>query len=152
MGGKHGASRFRNYRAITDVILRSFIDAGFVLSENMGYEAIGDGLIAHRGEIQCQGGIVLEVEKVLTILDGTGDNALVQTTYRSYHAYARGKGNIVRYCSGHDHRPYDHVHRYDAPATWNEILPVQELWTEDEIPTLSDVLDELRDFYYTHEL
>ena len=100
--------------------------------------------------IRCLGGIRVAVEKKLKILNGQGANALVQTSEYHYNAFVRDQGNLFRYDSPHGHRPYHHVHRFDFLKTWSQ-TGVQELRTENEIPTLSDVLDEVCEMYYGHE-
>src|SRR5206468_7852168 len=71
-----------------------------------------------------------------------------------YHAQADGRGPLFRYCSPHGsgHRPCHHVHRYDIFDTWAELFPVEEIWDGNAVPTLSDVIEEVRDkVYYCYE-
>lgn len=150
MGTKHGPTRLQTYQRIHDRRMEGFLREGFVLSEDLRFEEIGDGLIGLNGSVRCLGGIVLEVEKVLTVRKGKGPTALVQTTEYRYHAYVTGKGSLLRYCSPHpEHRPYHHVHRFDLFGTWAE-TQVLELRSEKDIPTLSEVIEELEALYYEY--
>lgn len=153
MGTKHGPNRFASYQEVHTKRMQDFLREGFVLSEDLHFVEIGGRKLALEGTITCQGGIVVEVEeveKVLKIISGDGANAMVQTVQYRYHAYAQDRGNILRYDSPHSHRPYHHVHRHDICGTWTETA-IDELRTEDDIPTLSEVLDELREIYYANE-
>ena len=74
-------------------------------------------------------------------------NAWVQTRSFRYHAWVRGSHNILRYESAHEHhRERAHKHVYDTFGYGGE-TDVIELPTEDEIPTLGDVLSELRGWH-----
>jgi hypothetical protein len=149
VGTKHGPNRFENFRRTNDKQLRRLLHDGFALSEDLLFEAVGKRRITQRGSIRCRGDIVLEVDKILTILSGHGANAMVQTTEYHYNAYVQARGNLLRYCSPHPHRPYHHVHHFDFFRTWSETA-VFELRTERERPTLAQVVDELAALYYEH--
>jgi hypothetical protein len=151
VGTKHGPNRRANYERVHDTVIQQFLRGGFVLSEDLRFEEVaGRGYLVLRGEVRCSGGIVLEVEKRIKILDGDGPYAMVQTVQYRYHAYSSGRGNLFRYCGPHDDRPYHHVHRYDVFNTWSE-ASIEEITDEDEIPTLGEVLGELREMYYSSD-
>ena len=147
MPGKHGSNRFENYQSVHQKRMQDFLLEGFVLEEDLRFQAIGRRSIVLYGSIRCLGGIVLEVEKELQVLDGAGPTARVQTRTYRYHAWLPARHNILRYDSPHAHRPYHHVHRFDALGTGREVS-IDPIEDEAAIPTLSEVLDELRDWFY----
>jgi hypothetical protein len=148
MPGKHGPNRFDNYEHVHRKVMDGFLRDGFVLAEDLRFEDLGDGQITLTGTITCVGDILVEVEKALVVVDGTGATARVQTRYYRYHATHSGNGAILRY-ENSDHRDCDHVHRYDTPGTGVE-CSVTEITCEDDRPTLGEVLEELRQWYYKH--
>jgi hypothetical protein len=128
-----------------------FLLEGFVLEEDLRFEDLGDRIITITGTIRCLGGIVVEVEKALTVLDGEGPSATVQTFLYRYHAWIANQRNILRYENTDEHRNFiDHVHRYDTLGDGREVS-VEEILEEKNIPTLADVLSELRDWYYAND-
>lgn len=126
--------------------MQRYLREGFVLTENLRFEHLGNGFVALVGTIDCLGGVVLEVEKLLRVLDGEGADALVQTQRYTYHAHVAGLGNILRYDSPHpDHNKFHHVHRYPFPADGaDEVIELN--W--EQVPTLGEVIEELREWVY----
>lgn len=127
-----------------------FVAEGFITSHTIGFAAAANGYIAIAGEIRCLGGLTITVDKTLAVLDGEGPGAMVHTTAFSYHVQADGRGPVLRYCGPHTHRPHNHVHRFDYLATWDEVqvVPIPEI---NDVPTLSDVLEEVRDLYWSND-
>jgi hypothetical protein len=132
--------------------MQDFVDEGFVRSHTVAFGEPRDGQITIAGEIKCEGGIAIQVDKTLLILDGEGDAATVRTVDYRYHAYVEGRGSLFRYCSPHGdgHRPYHHVHRFEIP-TLAAIVPVEEIRDGNAVPTLGDVLEEARDLKYSFD-
>jgi hypothetical protein len=126
-----------------------FMDEGFVTSHTLEFGKSELGYITLAGEVRCLGPITIQVDKRLKILRGAGPTATVRTVEYSYHAQADGRGPLFRYCSPHD-RSYHHVHRFDVFDSWGA-FPVQEIRYGNDIPTLSEVIEEARDIYYDHE-
>lgn len=127
--------------------MQRFLREEFILSEDLIFSASGDGYLSISGTIKCKGGIEVLVAKILKILSGSGHRSLVQTIEYSYNAYVAGQGNILRYNSPHDdHNQFHHVHRFDFFGGGDET--VEEIKTEEDRPTLSDVLEELRNWYW----
>jgi hypothetical protein len=147
-GGKHGPNTFANYQDVHNRRMQDFVDEGFVISHNVRFGKPTGGYITLEGDIHVKGGITVEVQKKLKILSGKGPNAMVKTSEYSYHVYANGRGNLFRY-ENCDHRHHHHVHWYDFLRTWGPTR-VDEL-QENEVPTLSEVLDAVRDIYYENE-
>ena len=87
--------------------MQRFLRDGFVRSENLFFDDLGNGLIELGGEVECVGDIYIDVQKTLEIVSGDGANATVQTINYSYNAYLKGVGNILRYDSPHDHNGVD---------------------------------------------
>ena len=72
---------------------------------------------------------------------------MVQTVAYSYNAALNGRGVILRYDSPHVHHNHlHHVHRYDVLKgdSTGRLEPVDQ----DEWPTLGEVVEELRVWYY----
>ncbi len=124
-----------------------FVDSGFILEDTLVVSSIGAGLILIKGSIRCLGGIRLDVEKVLKVVEGDGANAMVQTTTYNYNA-SISLGNVLRYDSPHnDHNEYHHVHRYDVFAGDQDGTTTEAIW-----PSLGDVITELQNWYCEHYL
>jgi hypothetical protein len=149
-GGKHGPNRLSSYREIHETVMQQFLRGGFVRSENLSFNDLGDGFIEMEGVIECDGGIYIEVRKRIEILDGDGADALVQTVDYSYNAAIRGVGNILRYDSPHpDHNREHHVHRFDVFAGVERRPPIFIL-DESARPTLGEVIEEVQAWYYAN--
>ena len=90
----------------------------------------------------------IEVSKRLTMQQSDSADPLVRTVAYSYSAILGKRGPIFRYDSPHpDHNRFHHVHRYalldgDVRGTMSPITP------ETDWPTLGEVMQELRDWYY----
>ena len=127
--------------------MEQWLHNGFVLADNLVFIAIGN-LIYLNGTIDCLGGIRLQVEKEIAILEESGSEALVQTASYSYHAYLPSVGNILRYDSPHaTHNQEHHVHRYDV-LHGDKKGELTFLLSEDERPTLGEVIKEEEQWYY----
>lgn len=147
--GKHGPNRLANYREVHDKAIRDLENRGFLLLDGLGWNAEGDAFLTIAGALECAGEIRVEVSKQIQILEGAGSAALVQTVAYSYNAVLDSVGNILRYDSPHPtHNRYHHVHRY-AVLAGDKDGTITEL-TEDEWPTLTQVVDELAEWYYAN--
>lgn len=122
---------------------------GFVGEDTLVLESIGAGLLVMFGEIACMGGIVVRVEKYLEVLEGEGLDASVRTVEYKYNAFIRGRNNVLRYDNSHsypDHADAHHRHEYDWKSGKQ---PESATWVgEHRWPTLNDVLEELRRWYW----
>jgi len=149
--GKHGPNpRFASYKATHDTVMQDFREDGFIVSDDISFLRVSDDLIVVEGAIHCLGQIRLFVRKHLRLTKAKDVNSPVQTVEYNYHAVLSGRGNILRYESPDDaHRPHHHVHRYDLFAT-PRTETVEELYDEEERPTLGQVIKELRAWYYAH--
>lgn len=147
--GKHAANRLRDYAEIHRTILYRYAQGDFVLEvRGLDLEPM-EGHIAIVGEIRCLGGIVIEVRKRLIILTDSGADSLVRTQHYRYHARLANGATILRYEASHPHRLYHHVHRHDPFREGNpgQVEPIHD---EEDIPHLSEVIDEVRQFDYAH--
>lgn len=129
--------------------MEEFLRRGdFVVVQNLAFEEIGGGYISLAGTITCVNGIYIDVRKNLRVWGGEGANALVQTESYSYSGVIAGLGNLVRYDSPHPtHNQEHHVHRFD-PLGGDTEGTVTFLHSEDERPTLGEVITEVSDWYY----
>jgi hypothetical protein len=148
MGNRHAPHRFEDYQRVHDSNMEMLMAEGFVLDQDLRFQPLGNQQIALTGVVRCQGQITVLVEKVLAVRDGTGSSALVQTTAYRYHALIPGVGNILRY-ENNDHHRFDHVHRYD-PIAGDRKGTFQRIESKNDVPTLGEVLRELRDWYEEH--
>jgi len=81
---------------------------GFVLAEDLRFSALGTGLIELA--VECIGGLVRQVNKLIRVISGSGPKATVQAAAYSYHAWIRGGSTVFRYDSPHDdHNRFHHV-------------------------------------------
>lgn len=145
MPGKHGPNRLANYLQVHGAAMARFVDEGFVVEDRCQFEFL-PGRILLSGAILCLDGIVLVVEKEITVLAGEGMTSRVQTSRFRYHAWIRGEHNILRYESAHEHRPVSHKHVYNTFGDGLE-SEVIDLTREDDVPTLGDVLRELQGWH-----
>ena len=113
--------------------------------------AIKRRFILLEGRLRCKHGLFIDVLKYLEVR-ATPSRILVRTDRYRYHAGVEGPANrpIFRYDNSDTktgHADAHHKHRFD-PTTWQEIKP--PLWIgEDGWPHLSDVVEELRDWWET---
>ena len=99
------------------------------------------------GEIACLGNIVIGVQKILLVLDGQGDDALVQTVYYAYNASVRGYGNIFRYDNNEHYSEHpDAHHRHDFNWRTGAQRNNSPRWTG-EWPTLGEFIEKVADWY-----
>ena len=125
--------------------MRHAVLGGFVLQDGVTFGPFGDGFFKMSGTIECVGPIIIEVEKLLAVVDPKIPT--VQTCAYSYNAALRGVGNIVRYDSPHPtHHCYHHAHRY-AILTGDRDGTV-EIIEDDGWPTIGDLIGELETWYY----
>mgnify|MGYP006379102709 CR=1 FL=1 len=66
---------------------------------------------------------------------------IARTIEYRYHAKFQNGGNILRYCSPHDHRPYHHKHIYSQNVKTTVTIP------DDTWPHFSEFLDEIINTY-----
>lgn len=125
---------------------------GFVGDDTLSFDPRAESEIVLAGEIACLGRIVVDVFKVLEVLEGEGADAMVQTLFYSYNVFLRGGNNILRYDNLHprkDHPDDHHKHTYDWKT--GEQLPDSPVWIgAEEWPTLGEVLREAQSWYYEH--
>jgi hypothetical protein len=128
--------------------MASLSDGGFVVEDQTDF-SFGPDVVLLTGQIVCLSGITVDVLKIIGVRSGKGANAVVQTDLFRYQAWVRGENGIFRYCSAHNHRPYAHKHVYDTFDRTIEPACL-ELRTEDEVPTLLEVIEELQGWHYAN--
>jgi hypothetical protein len=145
MGDRHGPNKLTKYIRVHEAHMQSRIASGFVVHDGVEFAAFGKGYYILVGPVVCVGEIVLEVKKILAVVDGKGADERVETVWYSYNAKLAGRGNILRYDSAAGHRPSDHVHRFDV-LNGDDEGSVEDIPPR-EWPTIGKVLDELEEWY-----
>lgn len=148
MPGKHGPNRLANYLSVHESWMTALLSEGFVIEDQCNFTFL-PSLILLQGAIVCLDGLTLEVEKEIAILEGRGLTALVQTRRFRYHAWIRGRHNVFRYESAHEHRPHAYKHVYDPFRNGSE-TEIIDLTEESLIPTLGEVIRELQRWHEEH--
>lgn len=128
--------------------MTALIDDGFVVEDRSAFTFLPSRILLE-GAIVCLDSITLEVVKEIGIISGSGMSGRVQTRSFRYHAWVRGAHNILRYESAHEHRRYAHKHEYATFGNGLETALI-ELFDEEEVPTLGEVLRELQDWHRDH--
>ncbi|HYN82322.1 MAG TPA: hypothetical protein VES88_12530 [Gemmatimonadaceae bacterium] len=127
--------------------MTALLSEGFVIEDQCNFTFL-PSVILLQGTIVCLDGLTLEVEKDC-YTRGRGLTALVQTRRFRYHAWIRGRHNVFRYESAHEHRPHAHKHVYASFGNGTEI-EVIDLTNERLIPTLGEVIRELQSWHAKH--
>ena len=149
MAGKHGPNRLSSYVEIHDTVMMHLHRAGFVLSNDLVFTPLHNSILLE-GKVECLGGLVVDVRKILNILGGEGAEALVQTAHYSYNVSLRGVGNVFRYDGPHvTHNRQHHVHRYDVLSGDHDGV-VHFFESHEDVPTLGEVIDEAVNWYFQH--
>ena len=103
---KHAPARFRSYLRAHDNNMEDLRRGGFVGDDTLSFDARAGGELVLAGEIACLGHIVVDVFKVLEVLEGAGADAMVQTLFYSYNVFVRGGNNIIRYDNLHPRKDH----------------------------------------------
>lgn len=129
------------------------IDAGFVVHDGLAEEWLDSNTLVISGRIECQHGLFVEVKKFLAVENLASGERQAQTVKYTYHAGVSGKQDrgIFQYDNYHAYRREGHAdehhkHVWD-PATWRKQSPPEWIG-RDRWPHLSDVIDELQDWWY----
>lgn len=155
IGIKHQPSRFGRYQEVHNTVISQFQARSFVGPETLVFDPAAYGILL-KGEIGCRGNIVVNVDKFIEILDGSGETAIVQTRWYSYNVFVRGYYNIFRYDNQdadylrQGHLDEHHKHHFDW-RIGRELHGSPEWIGADKWPTLGNVLEEVEDWYWTHQ-
>ena len=153
---RHGPTRFSTYRETHGRVMNQFRSRDFVSSETLKFFPYPD-CFRLKGEISCLGDILVTVDKLIDILSGQDDNAIVQTRWYTYNASVRGYSNILRYDNQDDdylrdgHHDAHHKHLFDW-RTGQEALGSPFWIGHQNWRTLGDVLQELENWYWQHRV
>ena len=146
-GDPHGWNALENYLLVHHRYLEIFRPY-FIVDDDLHYGFLAEDLFEIRGRVRCRDGLFVDVTKTLDV----NERNQVRTISYSYHAGIEGRESrsIFRYDNAHrytreGHRDEHHRHRFD-PMTWQEIEPPEWIGREGW-PHLSDVIDELRDWW-----
>jgi hypothetical protein len=144
----HGPARFRAYIRVHENRIEQLRASGFLLRETLVFTAL-PGTLTLEGEVVCKRGIVVRVYKTLEVLEGEGDDALVQTVRYAYNAHIAGHGTFLRVDNAHSHPGHpDAHHRHDGNWRTGEESVVwvgKEGW-----PTLGAFFAMVEDWYWEH--
>ncbi|ACB53126.1 unknown [Crocosphaera subtropica ATCC 51142] len=154
--GKHSPNHFRQYIEIHETIIDQFKVKDFIGDETLEFITMGFSynLI---GEIACRGNIVINVDKLIDVISGSGVNALLQTRWYAYNVFVRNRFNLFRYDNqddyflslGQEHKDEHHKHLFDWET--GEELPDSPIWVgEDSWPTLGEVIKETEQWYWSN--
>ncbi len=139
------------YTRAHDGHMGQWVAKGFVASDTLVWTTYA-GAITLKGELGCRGNIVIRVSKTLEVLDGEGQDALVQTVEYSYNASVRGHGTFLRVDNAHvhpGHRDAHHLHREDW-RTKAELPGSPEWIGVDGWPTLGGFIQMVDDWYWSN--
>jgi hypothetical protein len=146
-GDRHGWNSLDHYLTIHESILAGFSDF-FIHRLDLDTKLIDYRTVTIRGRIFCEGGIYLDVNKILAL----NERSQVRTIYYSYQACINLESSmrIFRYDNAHryvreGHPDAHHKHLFDQ-RTGRE-LPASPEWIGyDRWPTIGDVLSELHEW------
>lgn len=145
-GDPHSPNRLTSYLAIHVTAMRRHLDEGFILDNPLRLDPIGDGFYWMKGRVQCQGSLHLDIEKRLRGKRDAQSIEMVETIDYSYTAAIHRVGTLFRYDSPHEHRSCHHVHRYDVLSGDKGGNIIEH--TRGEWPSLSNVIEEFKNWYY----
>lgn len=158
MASNHDPRRLAEYLDIHETWMERLRRDHFIVDDDLALDAnIVDGApqILMKGRIRCAGNIFIDVRKTLRVIDGEGDDALVQTVAYTYHARVDGVGDLLRYCSPHaDHRKFHHKHTFDpfkgdaSSYSIDDEPGTCDATSDTNWPTLGEVLHEVRRWYF----
>ena len=141
---KHEWNSFENYRELHEKYLKTHpvVESHDVQIE--AYKVDGETFVVVHGTVRCRNGVVLEVEKYAECeARGSRSSRLwVRTFSFRYNVHIPGKCTVLRYDNGHgeDFDEY-HAHPYDKDV--GEAVKAGKQISRDEMPHLSEVLDEI---------
>ena len=140
--------------------MAEFYRSGFVGCDSLGYVVdTGTFEIQQSGEIGCLGEIVLNVKRILEIVDPGPDPtdptvAIVQTYYYAYNASVRNHDMFLRYDNAdHPAGPdwKDQHHRHDGDWRTGEHQNSPTWVGREKWPKLGDFISEVETWYWQHK-
>lgn len=149
--GRHGWNSLQGYFNAHVRRMADLENEGFLVRDGLAQHWGKGEFLVLEGRLRCKHGLFVDVLKYLNVRRYP-TRTLVRTNRYRYHAGVEGDANrpIFRYVNTDakpGHAGAHHKHRFD-PTTWREIEP--PLWIgEERWPHLSDVVDELRDWWET---
>lgn len=141
MAGRHEWNSLDNYRRVTEGVLEGHPFIEWPDVEIQGPLTTPDGgcFAVVAGLIQCVNGATIELTKYLAVRDGRKGLEVRTRTFR-YQGMYEGR-ELLRYDNSNGFESY-HVHR---TALNGMVIDDHTPITREQMPHLSDVLDELRD-------
>lgn len=131
--------------------MRQFRDGKFVSADTLKFKWLGAACLCLGGQIGCRGRIVIEVEKLLSVLDES-DNPEVQTETYSYHVSIQSSASLFRYDNSRQHTGHpDAHHKHIFAYGGHEQLPDSPVWIgAEKWPHLGDVIAEAQGWFWEH--
>jgi hypothetical protein len=150
-GGPHGWNSLDNYLHVHSRRMQDFQDEEFVVDDSLTLQILRADRLAIVGRIRCRGGLFIDVDKspAVRVVRNRRQVRIVRYTYYAGIEGSAARG-IFRYDNAHTYFKEGHPdahrkHRFDH-STWTEIAP--PVWIgEDRWPHLSDVIEELREWW-----
>lgn len=150
---KHGPNRLNGYLETHRTRLAQLKADGFVGNDTLELTRANRQFLL-KGEIACQGGVVIRVGKALRILENNGWESLIETDWYAYNVSIRGGHNVFRYDNQDEdytfrrgHGDPHHKHIFD----WRTGDELETKWIgADGWPNLDEVILETRDWYWRH--
>jgi len=141
--------RLEQYKRRHRGVIRRFAQESFIFSADVTLDDPKGGYLKVHGQIQCLGGLNIDVQETLKVVSRGRGNVRVRRTHYGYNVSVSGRGNRFRYDSGHpDHSRHDHVHEFDKEGRQ---VSKHDIHDENEVPDLGDMIGKTRDFYRSPE-
>lgn len=152
-GGSRSWILLDTYRQVLARRIEDFYDEGFVHDNGLAFREPRADRVVIKGRIRCQNYLFIDAETTLAVRIVRGRKQVRPARYK-YQAGIEGPQvrSIFRYDNSHAYiregqpDPH-HKHRFDH-TTWKEVTPPEWIG-EARAPHLSDVIEELRDWWET---
>lgn len=151
--GKHSPNSYEKYFEIHARCLESLKASGVVCNETLEIDQLDCARLRIKGFVYCRGGLELKVDKILKV-EKTSRGQTIQAVKYSYNLRFSNGGNIFRYDNAHvhsylGHKSPFHVHRFNPMGVQLPNSPT-EVPSEEDWPTLTEVIEEADSYYWTH--
>jgi hypothetical protein len=148
---QHAPTKLLTYIRVHETRMEHFRSSGFVVTDSLAFTITPSGVLLD-GEISCLGRIVIGVRKTLVVLDGEGNDSIVQTATYAYNAWVGGFFNFLRHDNSHTHPGHgDAHHRHVFDWRTGDHKAGSPSWCGEEgWPVLGDFIQEVSDWYWEH--
>ena len=143
----HGPARLSTYITVHENHMQMVRGGGVIHHDTLKFKAL-PSTITLTGEIACLGNIIVQVNKMLVIVEPAEDPEVQTITY-AYNAWVRNHKTFLRYDNSHPHKGHadrHHKHILDWRTGRGRVEWVGvAAW-----PTLTDVLHEVESWYWAN--